>query len=163
MAPGSRKHTSDIASDIIAVGLGAAILATPSLIPPCTHEILTASGATVPMRCHWSFQIVRLLGLAIVVGTIVLLAVPKGTRRKATAEFLVFLAALVVAATQPWIVGLCGNSEMACHTTAHWVWLWSGFLAIAGAYARFAGQPKQTAEIPQDPWEQASVGTGTNP
>ena len=123
MASGDRKHTGEKAIDVVALGLATAILATPCLVPPCAHELLTASGATVPMRCHWTFQIVRLLGLAAVVVALLLVAARKGARRNATAEFLVLLAALVVAVTQPWMVGLCGRDEMACHTTARWVWL----------------------------------------
>jgi hypothetical protein len=160
MASGDRKHTGEKAVDVVALGLATAILATPSLVPPCAHELLTASGATVPMRCHWTFQTVRLLGLTAMVVAMPLLAVRKGSRRNATAEFLVLLAALVVAVTQPWMVGLCGKDEMACHTTAHWVWLWAALLAVAGLAARWFGQSAQVGGVPPDPWEQAAVGPG---
>ncbi len=157
MASGDRKHTGEKAIDAFGLGLATAILATPSFVPPCTHELLTASGATVPMRCHWTFQIVRLLGLAAVVVASLLLAARKGSRRNATAEFLVLLAALVVAVTQPWMVGLCGKDEMACHTTAHWVWLWAALLAVAGLAARWSGKCARVEVVAPDPWEQAPV------
>jgi hypothetical protein len=158
MASGDRKHTGEKAIDVVALGLATAILATSSLVPPCAHELLTASGATVPMRCHWTFQIVRLLGLAAVVVALLLVAARKGSRRNATAEFLVLLAALVVAVTQPWMVGLCGRDEMACHTTARWVWLWAALLAVAGLAARWLGKSAQVAAVVPDPWEQAAGG-----
>ena len=158
MASGDRKHTGEKAIDVVALGLATAILATPSLVSPCAHELLTASGATVPMRCHWTFQIVRLLGLTAVVVAMPLLAVRKGSRRNATAEFLVLVAALVVAVTQPWMVGLCGKDEMACHSTAHWVWLWAGLLAVAGLAARWSGRSLRVEVVAPDPWEQAPVG-----
>jgi hypothetical protein len=159
MASGDRKHTGEKAIDVVALGLAAAILATPSFVPPCAHEILTASGATVPMRCHWTFQIVRLLGLAAVAVASLLLAARKGARRNATAEFLVLLAALVVVVTQPWMVGLCGKDEMACHTTAHWVWLWAALLVVTGVAARWSGK-SEAVVVPPDPWEQAAVVPG---
>jgi hypothetical protein len=160
MASGDRKHTGEKAIDVVALGLATAILATPSLVPSCAHEILMASGATVPMRCHWTFQIVRLLGLAAVVVALLLVGVQRGSRRNATAEFLVLVAALVVAVTQPWIVGLCGRDEMACHTTARWVWLWAALLAVAGLAARWLGKSAQVAVVPEDPWEQSAVVPG---
>src|ERR1019366_722423 len=152
MASGDRKHTGEKAIDVVALGLATAILATSSLVPPCAHQLLTASGATVPMLCHWTFQIVRLLGLAAVVVALLLVAARKGSRRNATAEFLVLLAALVVAVTQPWMVGLCGRDEMACHTTARWVWLWAALLAVAGLAARWLGKSAQVGAVVPGPW-----------
>jgi hypothetical protein len=159
MVAGKRKSKIDYAVDALGLALAVAIVITPSVVPPCSHQLLTTMGATVPMRCHWTFQVVSLLGGANTLGALGLLFAPRGSRRRTTAEFVALLAVLTVLTTQDWVVGLCGHSEMACHTTAHWVWLWSLLLVGTAVYVRFWGRERVIVAGHGDPWD-ALPGTG---
>jgi len=140
-------------SNVVACALAVALVATPRLIPSCTHGIAAASGASIPMRCHWTFQVEFLLAVATLVAAGALWVVEHFEARRVVALGLVLLALLIMAVPLPWVVGLCGNPAMACHQTAHWFWLWSGLLAVDGLVIAVCSMVKGRESVPLDPWE----------
>jgi len=140
--------------NLAAVGLAVALALTPSFVVPCSHAITAFGGASMPMRCHWTFKVERLLAAAALIASASLFAARHAEARRAAGRTLVLLAALVFAVTQEWGIGLCGSPEMACHRTAHWLWLWAALLAAEGL-ALALTRKSSAAQAPADPWEVA--------
>lgn len=140
-------------ANLLAFLLAVALAATPRLFPPCAHEIATASGASVAMRCHWTFQVEFLLAIALLVAAGALWVTDHPEARRVAGFGLVLLALLVLAVPLHWVIGLCGNSAMACHRTAHWTWLWGGFLALDGLAIAASAAVKKDVGVAPDPWE----------
>ncbi len=154
----TRKTAKDRLLDIAALGLAIGLWATPCVVPPCSHELLTASGASVPMRCHWCFQGQSLLAIGAVLVVVVGGLAGIGEARRSSGVFLALLGIMAVSITQSWAIGLCGRSEMACHTTAHWTWLWAGLLVgVGGLIWNRRGQRRQREAV-VDPWDSSADG-----
>jgi hypothetical protein len=147
-------------ANMAACALAVALVATPRLVPSCTHEIAAASGASIPMRCHWTFQVEFLLAMATLVVAGALWVVDQLEARRVVALGLVLLGFLMVVVPLPWVVGLCGNPAMACHQTAHWIWLWAGLLAVDGLAIAVSSVVKGSVPVVPDPWD---VPAGTHP
>jgi hypothetical protein len=74
--------------------------------------------------------------------------------RRVIGAVLAWFGLLIVAVTQSWVVGLCGHSEMACHHTAHWLWLWAGALVAVGVTIAACARMDKNVVVPiLDPWE----------
>jgi hypothetical protein len=86
----------------------------------------------MPMRCHWTFEVEWLLAISVLVLAGSLWIVRRAEARRVIGAALAWFGLLVVAVTQSWVVGLCAHSEMACHHTAHWLWLWAVCLVAVG-------------------------------
>ena len=115
------------------------------------------------MRCHWTFQVERLLAISVLFVAGSLWIVRRADSRRVIGAVLAWFGLLVVAVTQSWVVGLCGHSEMACHQTAHWLWLWAGCLVAVGVTIaarmrtdRNVVGPVVVAPV-YDPWESAKT------
>jgi hypothetical protein len=106
------------------------------------------------MRCHWTFEVDWLLSLAAFFVAQSLWFVRHVEARRVVGGTLALFGGLVVAVSQSWVVGLCLHPEMACHRTAHWLWLWSGGLVGLGFYLVLAGRvPSAASFAALDPWE----------
>ena len=152
----TRKTAKDSLLDIAALGLAVGLWATPRVVPPCNHELLTASGASVPMRCHWCFQGQSLLAMGAVVVAVIVGLAGKGEARRSRGVFLALLGIMAVSITQPWVIGLCGRSEMDCHITAHWTWLWAGLLVVVGGLIWNRRGQRHQREAMADPWDSSA-------
>jgi len=141
--------------NVLALGFALALVASPSLVPPCGH-----GSAMAPMRCHWTFQVELLLAGTAVLTAISLWIVRQQQARTVVGFALVGLGGLVVAVSQQWVVGLCGNSAMACHQTAHWLWLWAGLLAVVGVGVGLRGRGPAGRSDARDPWEEQQESAG---
>jgi len=153
MAINFKKITVQLLASVLAGALSLALALTPRFVPPCTHQIETAAGAFTPMRCHWTFQIEFLLAVSVLIVAGALWVVRHAESRRIVGGALVLLAALVFSVTQTWAIGLCGNSEMACHQTAHWLWLWAALLAADGIFIAVRARIPADSVVPADPWE----------
>jgi drug/metabolite transporter (DMT)-like permease len=105
------------------------------------------------MRCHWTFQIESLLAVAVVLVAGALWGVRHAEARRVVGGVLILFGLLVVAVTQSWVVGLCGNAAMACHETAHWLWLWSVLLVAVGGFVAVSARTRTEKALVSDPWE----------
>jgi hypothetical protein len=144
-----RRSLAQRVANIIALALVAGLILSPYLSPPCGQP----EGMS-PMRCHWTFQVDWLLSVAVLLVSGALWFLRGVEARRTVGAILALFGALVVAVSQPWVIGLCKHPEMACHSTAHWLWLWSAGLAGVGGYLALAArlQARVAAAAP-DPWE----------
>ena len=133
--------------------LGLALALTPKFVPPCTRQIETAAGYSVPMHCHWTFQIEFLLAISIVIVSVALWFVHHHEALRVLGGVLVLFSGLVYAVTQPWGIGLCGSSKMHCNQSAHWLWIWAGLLALDGAFIAVRSREPNQIKVSEDPWE----------
>ncbi|GEM_PF-695124 len=153
MASKDLTSASSWIPNLLATALTLALLLTPRFVPPCDHQITTAAGGAVPMRCHWTFQAEFLIAAAAVLVAGLLWIVRHGEARRVVGVVLVIFSLLAVSVTQPWGIGLCGRAEMACHHTAHWIWLWAALLAIEGLFIAVRARIPGKHAAPPDPWE----------
>jgi hypothetical protein len=153
MPANSSKSFVDPLANALAVGLALALALTPRFVPPCAHQLETAAGVAVPMRCHWTFQIEFLLAVAALIVAGALWVVRHAEARRIVGGGLVLFGLLVIAVPQPWVIGLCGNPEMACHHTAHWLWLWAALLMGDGIFIAVRARIPAGQTVPPDPWE----------
>ena len=141
--------TVDRLANSLAVGLALALAFTPRWVEPCTPTVETAA----PMHCHWSFQADFLLAVAALIVAGALWVVDHPAARRIVGLGLVLLGGLIVAVTQPWGIGLCGNPHMPCHHTAHWLWLESALLIADGWFIAVRARVSADSIVPPDPWE----------
>jgi hypothetical protein len=140
-------------ANVLAGALAAALALSPRFVPPCTHQIETVAGVSMPMPCHWTFQIEFLLALAALVVAGALWIVRQAEARRVVGGVLALFALLVITVTQPWVIGLCGGSEMPCHHTARWLWLWAALLIADGVFIIARARIPTGQAAPPDPWE----------
>jgi MFS family permease len=134
----------------LASGLAVTLLLSPLFVPPC--------DGTMPMRCHWTFEVEWLLAVSVVGVAASLWFVRRVDARRVIGAVLAWFGVLVIAVTQSWVVGLCGHSEMACHHTAHWLWLWAGCLVAVGVtIAARVRTGRNVVVHVHDPWESSST------
>jgi len=140
-------------ANALAGGLALAMALTPRLVPPCEGQLETTAGVPVPMHCHWTFQIEFLLAVAVLIVAGALWVVRHGEARQIIGGVSVLYGLLVIAVPQPWAIGLCGGSQMSCHHTAHWLWLWAGLLIADGIFIIERARIFRTQDVLPDPWE----------
>jgi len=138
-----------VLANTLAAGLALALVLTPRFVPPCTPAVELAP----PMRCHWTFQADFLLAVAALIVAGALWIVSHAEARRVVGGVLVLFGLLVIAVTQPWGIGLCGGSQMPCHHTAHWLWLWAALLIGDGVFIVVRSANATGAVVPTDPWE----------
>ena len=155
-----KKSFVEPVANALAGGLAAALALTPRLVPPCQGELETTAGVAVPMHCHWTFQIEFLLAVAVLIVAGALWVVRRGEARQIVGGVLVLYGLLAIAVPQPWVIGLCGGVQMACHHTAHWLWLWAGLLIADGIFIINRGRIFQTKDVLPDPWETKTAKGG---
>ena len=153
MSAQSPKSLVESLANALAAALALALMLSPRFVPPCTHQIETAAGASIPMRCHWTFQIEFLIALAALIVAGALWVVRHAEARRTVGAVLGIFGLLVIAPTQAWAVGLCGNPEMPCHDTAHWLWLWAALLIADGIVIAMRARIPTDKDAPPDPWE----------
>jgi hypothetical protein len=149
MPANPKKSFVEPLANALAAGLALALVLTPRFVPPCTPRIETAS----PMHCHWTFQADFLVAVAALIVTGALWTVHHAEARRVVGGVLALFGLLVIAVTQSWGIGLCGNSEMPCHHTAHWLWLWATLLIGDGGFIILRARIPAGKIVPPDPWE----------
>jgi hypothetical protein len=110
------------------------------------NVVTLASGATIPMKCHWTAraEIGVALPLAAVGGLMVV-----NRRRRRTLLVLGGLAVLlgVSALLLPTgLIGTCGNPEMSCNVLMKPTLLLAGALTIAGGLGAVVAASRQEEE-----------------
>lgn len=145
-------RATELESWLTVVFAGAVGLA-PLYAPPCAH-LFDLSGA-MPMRCTLTFRVVTVLAIAALLLSGALWLVRQRESRRALGGALALFGALGIVVMQPWVIGLCGSSSMACHRTAAWVWLFGTLLFVNGAWiaVRSGSRPIADGTGPRDPWD----------
>ena len=160
MAALRHKSLTALLANALAGGLTLVLALTPRFVPPCTHQLETAAGAFMPMRCHWAFQIEFLLAVAALIVAGALWIVRHAEASRIVGVVLALFGLLVIAVTQSWVIGICGNSEMPCHHTAHWLWLWAALLIADGSFIAIRAKNPADKIAPLDPWENENAEDG---
>lgn len=106
------SNRSFISSTVVFLG-GLLAVVTQFLLPPCSAWIETASGMHIPMKCHWSGQMVVSLGLFIVFEGI-LLGMMKSVFARLGLSLVVIVTAILTMAVPTVLIGVCAGGTMPC-------------------------------------------------
>lgn len=100
---------------VLVLGL-ATVVAAQALLDVCGdagHMLETATGAKVPMRCHWSEQAVKGVGgLVAGIGLVMLLARAEAQRALSA---VTALAGLLIVLIPLWLIPTCTMATMLCN------------------------------------------------
>lgn len=128
---------SNIFAVVEAVHAVCLILVVKIIAPVCGGMVETAAGKQVPMRCHYTSTALLFLGAVLLINA-VLCAV-----RKEMAVCGVMAAVLSVSAfltlSSSVGMGICMNSEMACHFTAAFVKVLGAAGVVIGGLSVYLG------------------------
>ena len=98
----------------IVTGLGVLLALTVKfLLPPCHAMLILVSGAQVPMKGHWSSQMIAGLGMLIACEGI-LLGVMQQVAARQTLGIVVTLTAVLTMAVPTVLIGVCDVAVMPC-------------------------------------------------
>lgn len=86
------------------------------IVPVCAGMVETAAGKQIPMKCHYTSQVIMLLGVLLLVNAIVCGVTKQGL---ACGIMGIALSAVAIIVFNDSIgIGICMKPEMACHATA---------------------------------------------
>lgn len=118
------------------------------LLGPCTGVIETEAGSTVPMKCHWTYLVIEIFGVAgAVIALLALLAKSKEGRRLSAAAVLVVFVAMLFALS-PAGIGTCAAEGMKCIVDSYILW-GLGIVGIVVAAVMIAKADPLQAELPK--------------
>jgi len=140
---------TNIAANAAASVLSIALALTPWLAPACSHT----EGAALQMRCYWTSRAEFALTAAVFIWALGLWFITQAQARRVAGCGLILLNVLVWATPHSWVIGVCGNPYMACHTLTFWIELWAGLLAVVGVVTITVAQESKTGSAKPDPWE----------
>lgn len=115
---------------------------------PCTGVIETAEGSTVPMKCHWTYLVIEIFGIAGMLMAIlaVISKTKEGRRFTATAVLVMFAAILF--ALSPAGIGTCAAAGMKCIVDSYILWA-AGIIGAILSVAMIVKSDPQQAELPK--------------
>ena len=114
------------------------ILIVKVFAPVCTGMVKTAAGKEIPMKCHYTSQILVLLGIILLVNAIIYAIRKDAFTSGAILVAVSVVAILVLNPTRG--VGVCKSPEMACNLTAPIVKVVGGIGAIIGLVSMYLGK-----------------------
>ena len=98
----------------IVTGLGALLAVTVKfLLPPCHAMLTLVSGTQIPMKCHWSSQVIAGLGMLITCEGI-LLGVMRPVAARQALGIVVMLTAMLAITVPTVLIGVCDAAIMPC-------------------------------------------------
>lgn len=101
-----------------ATALSLSLLAGMYVFPPCSGLIETATGGSVPMKCHWTFRAEIPMAVLLILASAGQLFLKEPKLRRLSSIVIMALAAAGIAITTDAVIGICMKAGMACHTTA---------------------------------------------
>lgn len=113
---------------VVVTLLSLAAVVSAFVLGGCSTCVETAAGGCVPMKCHWTFQAVGLIGIMGVAAAAAGFTTPGVHGRRVCSALAALANALVLFAFYGPLLGLCAKPEMACHAHATVV---SVFAAVA--------------------------------
>ncbi|MDT3699579.1 MAG: DUF4418 family protein [Thermincola sp.] len=121
--------------------LGGLISLTPlKLAPVCKHLLTLANGSKIHMTCYWTGQAEVIMGLLVMAGSLLMLLLNREGGKRALGVMLGILGVAIIIIPSKLGIGICGNSHMACHTTAKFLYIWAAGLIILGIVALFKSE-----------------------
>ena len=126
--------------------LTAGIAVVSAVLGGCDGTLECASGACVPMKCHWCFVAVLVESVAACVIALFGLAQKTLEGRRAIAFATIVLVVAMLAECYI-AIGVCGAASMACHTTRSIVTV----LAVLAAVTAVVGFVKADPEAAEKP------------
>ena len=115
----------------------------------CTTMIETAAGGTVPMKCHWTYQSIRVIAAAGFACAIGGFFCDSKMSRRIVASLIIVMAALTAVVPTDAVIGLCANPEMHCHTAAWGVWVAMAIAAVLGIVMLVLSDPDKQKQPKQ--------------
>lgn len=113
------------------------ILAVKVFVPVCDGIVKTAAGKEIPMKCHYTSQILVLLGVLLIINALVY-AIKKESFTNGIILIAVSVIAIIV--LNPNLgVGICKSPEMACNLTAPIVKVIGGIGVVIGIISTYLG------------------------
>ena len=98
----------------IVTGFGLLLAVTVKfLLPPCHAMLTLVSGTMVPMKCHWSSQMIAGLGILIACEGI-FLGVMRPVAARQALGIVVMLTAILAMAVPTVLIGVCDAVAMPC-------------------------------------------------
>lgn len=129
------NNTRKIAYGAVIAALGVLIiLILYVLLPVCPDTIQTASGASIPMRCHWMRAAETALAAALIAAG-VLAALARSTETRITLYILTDVLGILVILTDTVLIGSCLSSTMVCSYGTKPAVLVAGIVLLALASA----------------------------
>lgn len=113
------------------------ILVIKVFAPVCTGMVKTMTGKEIPMKCHYTSQVLILLGVILLVNAIVL-----AVKKEAFTNGIILIAISIVAilVLNPTLgIGVCKSPEMACNLTAPIVKVVGGVGVVIGLISSYFG------------------------
>ena len=113
------------------------ILAVKVFVRVCDGIVKTAAGKEIPMKCHYTSQILVLLGVLLIINALVY-AIKKESFTNGIILIAVSVIAIIV--LNPNLgVGICKSPEMACNLTAPIVKVIGGIGVVIGIISTYLG------------------------
>lgn len=109
--------------------MGLLIALTPHFLAPvCKTNMILQNGMEAHMKCFWTGQAAIVLGILILItGLFMLLAQKRETVKfLAVVEGAMAIALLII--PTDFVIGICADEKMACHTTTFFLNIWSVIL-----------------------------------
>jgi len=92
------------------------------------------------MTCYWTGQAEVIMGLLVMAGSLLMLLLNREGGKRALGVMLGILGVAIIIIPSKLGIGICGNSHMACHTTAKFLYIWAAGLIILGIVALFKSE-----------------------
>jgi hypothetical protein len=123
---------------LLGILMGILIVFTPfKLAHVCTKTLELTSGMMVPMKCHWTGVSEVVLGVLVAVTGLIIFLVKDDSGRRYLALMLGVIGIAVIITPTSLGIGICGNPEMACHTTKMALNFWGGALIVVALVSQF--------------------------
>ena len=113
------------------------VLAVKVFVPVCNGMVKTAAGKEIPMKCHYTSQILVLLGVLLMINAIV-----HAIKKESFTNGIILIAVsiIVILVLNPNLgVGICKSPEMACNLTAPIVKVIGGIGVVLGIISAYLG------------------------
>ena len=136
-------NTNVIVNVVVVVAAVVALLALYVFAPVCSGHLELANGNMAPMRCFFTGKVCALISLIAIIA-----AVTSVVTKKPATVILVCLGVAMILMTfeTPLSIGVCKSADMACVTTALWLRICGGTMAVAALAGAVLNPTRKRAE-----------------
>lgn len=135
----------------IAAVISLSLLIVPRIFP-VGMLVATASGSMIPMKGFYAIQAEFLIALAALLVAGSLLFLKGAEARQLSGLFLALLGAIVVLIPTPWVIGVCSDDN---HLTVIWTIIGGLLLILAGGLAAWLAVKIEAAKKREENLEDA--------
>lgn len=136
----SEKLWKSIAAVVLILTVG--IFCVSSFIGGCTSQLELASGSIAPMKCHWTMVAVSFIAIIGCASALCTLLAKGMEARRMTASLTIVTCVIMATLQTDVAIGLCANTDMACHGTALVNWILMSASVILAVLQIMNADPK---------------------